>query len=214
MTGPAIGERVRLARGGQGLWQITHRPGPVAVAAVSCADGRADRLALADIVRSEHRAGAFPELADLEPVAVVGCGAAKLARPAPARDLYTSSTFRLALAAAHELAAPGRVLILSGRYGLVRPGDVLDPYEQRIDAPGAIDPAELSAQARALDLTGARRVHVLAGRAYHRAAAHVWPWAVHELADAPGIGYQRRRLAELARPPRLFDPDALPTVVG
>lgn len=219
MTGWTVGERVQVLAGPRrrsGLWQIEAQPARRTVAAVSCATGARERLDLDHLDRAEHRTGALA-VADLDPLAVVACGAAKLNRAAPAAELYTGSYFRAALAAARAMAGP-RVLILSARHGLLDPSTVLDPYEQRIDQPGAISAAELRHQAAALDVRGARVVHVLAGRAYARAAAQVWPWARPELAGCPGIGYQLARLADLAGRPApltLFDLDALPAkVVG
>lgn len=197
MTAPQVHERVSIGAG-RGLWQIIAAPGPVAVEAISCTTGARERLPLADIDRAEHRTGAWPALADLDPLAVVACGAAKLDHAAPARDLYTGQHFRLALAAAEAITP--RVVILSARYGLLPLDAVAEPYEQRIDQPGAITADELRHQAAALDLRGARDVRVLAGAAYFHAARAVWPWARHELAGCPGIGYQRARLAQLARP--------------
>lgn len=198
---PDLFERVQIGPG-RGLWQVAAPPGPVAVEAVSCATGARERLPLADVDRIEHRCGSWPRLADVEPLAVVACGASKLAHPAPARDLYTGGYFRAALAAAEHQAA-GRVLILSARYGLIDPAEVIAPYDQRIDAPGAITVEELAHQAAALDVRQARNVRVFTGAAYYHAARKVWPWARHELAGCPGIGYQLARLAELRRPEAL-----------
>ncbi len=61
---------------------------------------------------------------------LVGCGKAKLDRPAPARELYTGSLFRAARAYVEALGAPWQVL--SARYGLVRPDAVVTPYEQKL----------------------------------------------------------------------------------
>lgn len=62
--------------------------------------------------------------------AIVGCAKRKGAAPAPARDLYTSSLFRLSLAFA-EAHAP-RVLIASAYYGLLAPSTVIEPYDQQL----------------------------------------------------------------------------------
>lgn len=196
---PEVGERVRVARGPYahtGLYDV-RSVGPVAALAVSVSTGRAVRLPLDTIDRTEHRTG-VEHLADRAPLAVVACGASKLARPAPARDLYTGGYFRAALATAEHLA-PGRVLILSARYGLIDPAEVVEPYDLRIDQAGAVTVPELVAQAHALDVHQARNVTVLTGAAYWHRARAVWPVATWPLEGLPGIGAHLRRLAELRR---------------
>jgi hypothetical protein len=71
-------------------------------------------------------------------IAIVGCGAAKLDRPAPARDLYTGGLFRAAVA---DVEGRGlRYRILSAKFALVQPWHVLPPYDQRLaDALAALD---------------------------------------------------------------------------
>lgn len=63
-------------------------------------------------------------------VALVACGAQKRATGAPAKDLYTSSWFRLARAWAEANASPW--YILSARYGLSTPYHYLEPYDLRL----------------------------------------------------------------------------------
>jgi Family of unknown function (DUF6884) len=66
---------------------------------------------------------------DVERVSVglVACGATKLGRPAPARDLYCSPLFRKA--SAYAAATYDRWFILSAKHYLVDPCEVLDPYD-------------------------------------------------------------------------------------
>lgn len=63
-------------------------------------------------------------------IALVGCGAAKANEPRPARELYTGDLFRKSVAYAERVA--DRVLVLSGRWGLVPLDHVLEPYEYRL----------------------------------------------------------------------------------
>lgn len=63
-------------------------------------------------------------------IGLVGCAAAKLRRPAPARDLYTSQLFRKASEYA-ELHSD-RWFILSAKHGLVHPDTVLEPYDAKL----------------------------------------------------------------------------------
>lgn len=65
---------------------------------------------------------------------IVGCGKAKLAHAAPARDLYTGSLFR---AARRYVEARGeRWFILSAAHGLIAPEVVVRPYDQVLDLRG------------------------------------------------------------------------------
>ncbi|MCD6674872.1 MAG: hypothetical protein LT106_18720 [Burkholderiaceae bacterium] len=57
---------------------------------------------------------------------LVACCAEKLARIAPAREMYRSALFRKAAAWAEQR---GDWMILSARYGLIKPSEQLAPYE-------------------------------------------------------------------------------------
>jgi hypothetical protein len=65
-------------------------------------------------------------------IGLVGCGSAKLGRPAPARDLYTSQLFRKA--SAYAAATCDRWYVLSAKHGLVRPDQILEPYDVKLGA--------------------------------------------------------------------------------
>jgi len=62
-------------------------------------------------------------------VALVGCVAGKLDRPAAARDLYTSPLFVKSRAFAERFDAWA---ILSARHGLVMPSQVIEPYDETL----------------------------------------------------------------------------------
>jgi hypothetical protein len=62
-----------------------------------------------------------------EPVILVGCVKTKLRRPAPAKDLYISDQFLKRRAYAEAQRRPW--YILSARHGLVRPDELLGPYD-------------------------------------------------------------------------------------
>jgi uncharacterized protein DUF6884 len=63
-------------------------------------------------------------------IGLVSCSAQKLARPAPARELYCSPLFRKSLAYAEPRCE--RVYVLSAAHGLVELGQLLGPYERRL----------------------------------------------------------------------------------
>jgi hypothetical protein len=62
-------------------------------------------------------------------IGLVACSRTKADQPAPARELYVSPLFRAARAYAEGRYGPGQWLILSARYGLVDPDQVLTPYD-------------------------------------------------------------------------------------
>lgn len=71
--------------------------------------------------------GVAPER-EVGDVVLLSCGKQKLARPAAARDLYTSTTFVKARRYAEQAGRPW--FILSAEHGLVRPDDWVAPYER------------------------------------------------------------------------------------
>lgn len=105
---------------------------------------------------------------------VIPCGGAKVDHAAPARDLYTGTMFRHTLDKAIECAAldeaaglgPARVLVLSGKYGLVELDEVLEPYDLQMGQPGSVSPETLTAQALALGIDYGSDVYALLPRPY------------------------------------------------
>jgi hypothetical protein len=63
-------------------------------------------------------------------IALVACSKSKLRAAAPASELYTSALFRLSLAYAQRTCA--FVYIVSAKYGLVHPAQVIEPYDLTI----------------------------------------------------------------------------------
>ncbi len=83
-------------------------------------------------------------------IGIIPCAASKIDSPAAARDLYSSSSFRMALAAA--LANFDRVLILSALHGLISPDQIIAPYDVRMGDAGSVSPATITDQALALGI--------------------------------------------------------------
>lgn len=88
-----------------------------------------------------------------ETIGIIPCSATKIDRPAAARDLYASTYFQGALAAAE--AQCDRVFILSALHGLISPDAIVAPYDLKMGDPGSITADEIAAQADALDLEAA-----------------------------------------------------------
>jgi hypothetical protein len=107
-------------------------------------------------------------------VILVSCSARKGDRPAPAKDLYTSSLFRKQRAYAEASGAPW--FILSAEHGLVAPDEWLAPYDRYLpDTPRSYRSTWGAWVAERLELlTGPldrRRVEVHASAAYVDAVA-------------------------------------------
>jgi hypothetical protein len=143
---------------------------------------------------------------------VIPCGAAKLDRPAPARELYTSPHFRFTLrqVAAAAYRADGILRILSARHGLVDPDTVLEPYDTTMTSVARVRTDTLAAHLRALAAPAAaievhaflpaRYLAVLREAAQHAIRGDLDTVAVHDAyRDAPGIGYHRQVLAQLTQ---------------
>lgn len=126
---------------------------------------------------------------------VIGCGAAKLDRPARAADLYVGSYFRLALSAAQQLADRDDIAILSAKHGLLGLDQLVAPYDLTMGQAGSVTTDQLARQATARGLTGCA-VLALCGRRYAALLREVWSDVATPLAGL-GIGYQRQALARL-----------------
>lgn len=132
---------------------------------------------------------------------LAGCSAGKLARPAPARELYTGPLFRLSLRAAEAAAGPGDViLVISALLGLIGLDELVTPYDRTMAHPLAVTAAEIARQARARGIVHDPAV-VLAPKAYAAVVTGAWtPGLVTcPLAGARGIGDMRHILSVIAR---------------
>lgn len=72
-----------------------------------------------------------PDSTEQETIALVSCVKKKRSGPCMAKDLYVSPLFRFMRTYAEHKA--DRWFILSAKYGLVRPTDVLESYEQTLN---------------------------------------------------------------------------------
>lgn len=168
---------------------------------------------------AQTAADATPTITDCYPVSgyagvtyVIPCGGAKLDHPARAQDLYTGSMFRHTWDNATRSAAldegaglgPARVLILSAKYGLVEPDQVLQPYDLRMSEPGSVSVQTIAQQALALGIDWGSQVYALLPRPYlarldEALRTHdVYPIDVYEAAK--GIGEQKRINVHIGRP--------------
>ena len=61
---------------------------------------------------------------------LIGCSASKLGHAAPAAELYTGQLFALSRRYAEQFGGPWR--ILSAKYGVVDPQQVIEPYDRTL----------------------------------------------------------------------------------
>lgn len=64
----------------------------------------------------------------------IGCVKSKKTKPCKASELYTSSLFRYSFRYALSLTKRDKIFILSAKYGLVRPDDIIRPYELTLNS--------------------------------------------------------------------------------
>lgn len=134
-------------------------------------------------------------------VALVGCGKAKQAQPAPARALYTGGLFRASPAEA-EAQCGAHVYVVSAEHGLLRLAEVVAPYDTTLrdyDGRGRLiwGRGVVAQLRRGLPADGVE-LYVYAGRLYVEPLQAALPegWTLME--PLKGLG-QGRRLAELKR---------------
>lgn len=132
-------------------------------------------------------------------VVLISCVSQKLAVSAKAKDLYTSTLFRLNYAYAQKLQ-PRAIFILSAKYGLVSPDDMIEPYDMTLNTMSQAARRDWSAKILAqlrlkADIKRTSFVF-LAGERYRQ---HLAPELPHHEVPLQGltIGRQLQRLQEM-----------------
>ena len=67
-------------------------------------------------------------------LALVACTKAKLSKPAPARDLYSSPAFLMKRRLAERAGASW--VVLSAKHGVLQPDDLVEPYDETLTTMG------------------------------------------------------------------------------
>jgi hypothetical protein len=138
------------------------------------------------------------------------CSGGKLAHAAPAGDLYTGVMWQSLRAHA---TTPLRMAILSAKYGVVAPSDVIAPYEQRLDVARAQEllddlAVHVATARRVIGDAPVDHVFIAGGQPYRRVLlAIVSQLQAHGGIDAAarvehthgGIGFQRSQLGAYLR---------------
>lgn len=132
-------------------------------------------------------------------IGLVGCASMKLKRPAQARDLYVSPLFRKA--SAHAAATCDRWYVLSAKHGLLRPDDVVEPYDVKLgrttrdpatNAPTIHGWAQRVREQLRQELHGIPGAHlsILAGEQYRTIIYADFPWSHDVPMKGMGLGEQ------------------------
>lgn len=119
-------------------------------------------------------------------IGLVGCGSQKRTERCEARDLYASVLFRLS--ARYADLAYDRWFVLSAKYGVLSPAEIVEPYERTLRA-GDFHPWGSLVHARLCGLVPDATLFVLAGDRYVRPLAAFRKSLVAPLA---GLGIGRR----------------------
>lgn len=105
-------------------------------------------------------------------VGLISCSAGKLAKAAPAAQLYTGPLFALSRAWIEERKELGAWAILSAKHGVVMPDQVIEPYDLSLDAMNVADRKAWAERTRdqIVSLWGRDTIYmVVAGDHYRRA---------------------------------------------
>ena len=78
-------------------------------------------------------------------ITIIPCGARKLTRQAKADEMYIGSYHRMCQRYAKKLGHP--FYILSAKYGLLRPFDIIEPYSLTLGQAGSVKPSQVKEQA-------------------------------------------------------------------
>ena len=70
---------------------------------------------------------------DMRPIVLLSCVKSKRSHRCRAGDMYISPLFQKMMAYAESLNPKG-IFILSAKYGLLNPNDIIEPYEQTLKA--------------------------------------------------------------------------------
>ncbi len=79
----------------------------------------------------------------MKKIILISCVKEKLKTPANAKDLYISDLFKKSYRYA-QLLKPDNIFILSAKYGLLKPEEIIEPYEETLNNKGSDEIKEWS----------------------------------------------------------------------
>jgi hypothetical protein len=131
----------------------------------------------------------------------LGCSKKKLSVSAPALIMYQGMLFKLGKIIAQKIGADIR--IISAKYGVIVPGQIIEPYDQKMTISRAKEIAEDPVVISYLNHLFSRNydcVFVIAGKTYQRILESWWDYRFTSLIRK-GIGYSMANLKNLIRNP-------------
>lgn len=139
-------------------------------------------------------------------VVLLSCVKSKLKVPAPARLLYASTWFRLALAYAHSLR-PDLILILSAKHGVLGLEETVAPYDDTLNDATVATRRQwalrvLSQLSQVVDLDN-DEFTILAGKRYREFLVPLlkhFQVPMDGLRQGEQLGFLRRHMDEVDRP--------------
>ncbi len=136
----------------------------------------------------------------LKTLVILACSQKKGPKPVAARDLYLGSLFKLGrkFAEVHHYD----YVIISAKYGLLRPEQVIAPYDQRIANVGDVRRIrELVLPPLREMLSHYEKIIVIAGNLYRKVLEPLISAKFEEISDSRGIGgilqQLKRRIASV-----------------
>jgi hypothetical protein len=126
-------------------------------------------------------------------IAVTPCGSKKKDQADVACRLYTGPYFKKCIGYAFQKVGAQNTYILSAKYGLVRPNEVLEPYDVHMQDPSSVGVASVRSDARRFSLLNESAI-ILGGKDYRQVALKVWPNAETPLQGKGGMGEQMKWL--------------------
>lgn len=121
---------------------------------------------------------------------IIPCGNKKALEPKPAINLYEGSYFKACARYALSIAPLENIRILSAKHGLLKPDQIIEPYNLRLGQENAVSVEKIREQAQEQGILDEQEVIIAAGSAYARAALAVWPHGRWILDKVGGMGYQ------------------------
>ncbi|NMW65994.1 hypothetical protein HHJ78_10910 [Mobiluncus mulieris] len=128
---------------------------------------------------------------------IITCGKKKASKPMPAKDMYQGSFFVAQRATAERLNTRLGWMIFSSRHGLLKPDQIIKPYENRWGG-NDIDQTVLKTQVSNMGLDNDSKILCLGGRAYAEHLKEALPrghvyWPPNILTNRQ-MGWQLRQL--------------------
>lgn len=123
------------------------------------------------------------------PIVIIPCGAKKLNHPAKAINMYQGSYYKKYREYALALTNLDNLFILSAKYGLLKPNQVIEPYSKTLGDDGCITYWDVKKQAIEYGVLD-RDCIAIGGKRYVNLCKRVWKNILTPLQGKGEIGYQ------------------------